>query len=248
MQFLEKIFVTSFQGFQHAIQAFLGLGIGREILLQADEKELVVHVGGNHVVLDIGNQLIDELQVIDILLNEHFLMEVEPDPVGEFFKEKLLPRIQAGFGGYFEEPKDRALTEEWDPLGERLISPDGEYHAALRFIRPFHESQVTGNPMLPGYQSISAGTDLLQSRRLGLNDIEAAFDFEEFPGHQHADKVEYIKTRIFLSQIKKSGESLFLLPFEIIIPIPFLLVFHPLINDGAQILSDSFLSRLFFAA
>jgi len=54
----------------------------RNQFVESEEKKLVVDVGRDDVVFDIGNQLIDEFDMVDILLDEQLLMKIIADAVG----------------------------------------------------------------------------------------------------------------------------------------------------------------------
>jgi len=63
-------------------------------------------------MLDIGDQLIDEFNVADMLLNEHLLMKIVADAVGEFFKEEVFFGIHLVLRIDLEHAQNAALTEK----------------------------------------------------------------------------------------------------------------------------------------
>ncbi len=55
---------------------------GGDLLLQLIEQVLEVHVGHNHVVLDVDHQGVDELQTVDVLPGNEPVVQVVADAVG----------------------------------------------------------------------------------------------------------------------------------------------------------------------
>jgi len=100
---------------------------GLQMLLQSQQEQLVIEVGGNDVVLDIRHQLVDELDVLDVLLDQQLLVEVVADPIGQLFKKKSAFFIHLILWMDFQQAQNPILALKGYPLGQTQVTANRKH-------------------------------------------------------------------------------------------------------------------------
>ena len=67
----------------------------RNLFAEFDKKKSVIHVGDDHIMFDIPNQGVNELDVVDILAGNLSVMKIVSDPIRVFREEKTIGITQS---------------------------------------------------------------------------------------------------------------------------------------------------------
>jgi len=97
-----------------------------EGFVHVDQKRLVIEVRRNHVVLDIGDELIDKPYVFYVLVNSELIVHIIADPVGVFLEEEQFMFIQALDRIYLEHADNLVLEKNGHLVCKGLFTDNGK--------------------------------------------------------------------------------------------------------------------------
>jgi len=160
-------------------------------------------------VLDIGNQGLNELQVLDVFLDKKTVVNIETNPVGIFFKKKLAVGVNACIGINFEKSEHIVLGFKRQLVNKEFFATDCQYQAgAVGMIGTFARLQERGGGCMQRSSVVFGFGDKSQTIHPGVYNIKSGFQAEEGLGDNSAEAIKILYVVKLLGKIKKSRKRI----------------------------------------
>ena len=196
-------------------------------LAQLLEKMAEVHVGHDHVVLDVHHQGADEVQALHVGLGQQAVVQAVADAARVLAQKEAPGLVQGRLAAHHEHAAQEVALPAGLPLLGRVVADrdfildevaaeDGGHVEAALGVGGLRQAHRRGRRFRLGQHAPVAGADQLQRAAPLLADVQVAGQARHHQGHGHADAVKVLQGLELLGQIEKSLEKIVAVAGEVV--------------------------------